>query len=156
MIPNSSHPQVWRAVAAAALALACQDPAKPLLTPSQVVGAWVLVLSASPACTSSGVGQQLHLDLALIGQSQSPTATVTGVWDFDSRVPPRYLVTGSIDFRTARLIASLWQQQDSVGSALAVLVGSYDAMQGQLTDPAPGVSGNFSGGSCSFDVTGHR
>jgi hypothetical protein len=143
-------------VAAAACALACQDPTKPILTPSEVVGAWVLVLSAPPACTSSGVGQELHLDVALIGQSQSPTATVTGSWDFDSRVSPRYLVAGSIDFRTGRFLGALWQQQDSVGAALAVVVGSYAVMQGQLTDPAPGVTGIFSGGSCRFDVVGHR
>ena len=155
MIPTS-HAQNWRVVAAAALAVACQDPAKPLLSASQLVGRWVLVLSASPACTSSGAGLQLHIDLALIGQSQSPTATVTGGWDFDSRVPPRYLLAGSIDLRNGRLIGFLWQQQDAVGSALNVEVGGYNAMHGQLTDPAPGVSGNFSGGLCSFDVAGHR
>lgn len=156
MTPMPSHSRTWRCLAATALAIACQDPVKPLITPAQVVGGWVLVLNASPACTSSGVGQQLYLDLALIGQSQSPTATVTGGWDFDSRIPPRYLISGSIDFRTGRLIAALWQQQNSVGSALDVVVAAYEAMQGQLTDPAPGVTGNFSGGSCSFDAAGHR
>lgn len=156
LITNLSHTYPWRSFAVAAFALACQDPAKPLLTSSQVVGTWVLELSTAVSCTSSGVGQQLHLDMALIGQSPSPTATVTGGWDFDTRIPPRYLVAGDIDLRTGRLTASLWQQQGSVGSAFEALVEDYNAMHGQLTDPAPGASGNFSGGSCTFDVTGHR
>jgi hypothetical protein len=140
----------------AVLAVACHDPGKPLVPPSQVVGVWVLELDAPPACTNSGAGQQLHLDLALTGQAQSPSATVTGGWDFDGRVPPRYQINGAMDLRTAHLDASLWQQVDVVGSKLDVVVESYNAMQGQLTDPAPGASGNFSGGSCTFQATGHR
>jgi hypothetical protein len=139
---------------AAVLAVACHDSA--LLPTSQVVGAWVLVLDSPPACTSSGAGQQLHLDLVLTGQAQSPSATVTGGWDFDARVPPRYQINGTIDLRTAHLNASLWQQVDVVGSNLDAVVESYNAMQGELTDPKPGASGNFSGGSCTFQITGHR
>jgi len=140
----------------AVLAVACHDPVVPRLPSSQIVGAWVLVLNSPPGCTSSGAGQQLHLDLVLTGQAQSPSATVTGGWDFDARVPPRYQINGTLDVRTAHINTSLWQQVDVVGSHLDVVVESYNAMQGQLTDPTPGASGIFSGGSCTFQVTGHR
>lgn len=141
---------------AAILAIACQDPTKPPITPSQVVGAWVLVLNSPAGCASSGAGQQLHVDLILSGQSQSPTAVVDGGWDFDGRVPPRYTIAGELDFPSGQLTASLWQVEDTVGSSLEVVVESYNALQGQLTDPAPGASGNFTGGPCTFQVTGHR
>ena len=143
-------------LAATVSALACQDPAKPLVTPSQVVGSWALVLDAPAGCTSSGAGQQLHLDVALLGRSQSPTGTVAGGWDFDTRLTPRYIISGDIDLRTGQLRAALWQQENVMGSALDVVVVSYDSLAGHLTDPVPGASGNFSGGPCTFDVRGHR
>jgi len=155
-IPTRPQRSLESSLVAVVLALACQDPEKPLLTASQVVGAWVIVLNSPPACTSSGSGQQLYLDLVLSGQTQSPTLTVSGGWDFDARVSPRYMINGTVDLRTAHLTASLWQQEDTVGSTLDVVVENYNAMQGQLTDPAPGASGNFSGGSCTFQVTAHR
>src|SRR5262245_57064906 len=96
MHPTSSR--LPGALAALLLTAACQDPAKPPITPAQVVGAWVLILNSPSSCSSSGAGQQLHLDLVLSGQSQSQTATVDGGWDFDARVPPRYSIVGSIDF----------------------------------------------------------
>src|SRR5512143_133679 len=155
MIETSSFMRTLRFFATAAFALACRDPLKPL-SPSDVVGAWVLDLSAPPTCTSSGAGQQLHLDLMVVGQSQAPTGSVSGGWDFDTRVPPRYAVAGSVDFRTGRLIGALWQQPNSLGSSLDVTVGGYHSLRGQLLDPASGASPNFTGGSCTFDVVGHR
>jgi hypothetical protein len=120
------------------------------------VGSWALVLDAPAGCTSSGAGQQLHLNVALLGQSASPTGTVAGGWDFDTRATPRYVISGDIDLRTGQLRASLWQQENVMGSALDVVVVGYDSLAGHLTDPVPGASGNFSGGPCTFDVRGHR
>jgi hypothetical protein len=94
--------------------------------------------------------------LILSGQSQSPTATIDGGWDFDGRVPPRYTIAGELDFPSGHLTASLWQVEDTVGSSIDVVVESYNALQGQLADPALGASGNFTGGPCTFQVTGHR
>jgi hypothetical protein len=150
------RPDLALALTATLTAVACQDPVKPLLTPSRIVGAWVLVLNSPPACASSGAGQQLHLDLAFSGHSQSPTGVVTGGWDFDSRVPPRYGINGTLDLRSGHLVGSLWQQEAAIGSALDVVLPSADSLRGELTDPAPGASGNFTGGPCVFEVSGHR
>ena len=153
---TTRQPWLSVALAAAVTLVGCEDPAKPLLTPSQIVGAWVLVLGAPTTCTSSGDGQQLHVDVQLSGQSESPTGTVGGGWDFDTREPPRYAINGTIDLRSGRLLASLWQQDNAIGSALDVVVQSYDSLRGQLSDPVAGASGNFDGGPCTFDLIGHR
>jgi hypothetical protein len=143
-------------LAVSMLIAACQDSAKPRVTPAEIVGAWVITLSSPPGCTSTGAGQQLFLDVQLSGHSQSPTATVNGGWDFDRRLSPRYSITGTLDYRTGGLTAALWQQKDSVGSTLDAVVQTDGALQGQLVDPRPGFAPNFSGGACTFQVIGQR
>lgn len=146
----------------ALLSAGCNGGPEPVITTSEVVGMWTVVLEPQGTCDRLNPAPSLTLDLTVLGGTFDTELTLIGRWELGPVMIPRQPLEGEVDLQTGRFTAELSRQPPEgapVPEARARLSGTivdYGSFNGELVDPLQDAAGILGAGTCRYTAIGQH